>query len=146
MREWWTEAGEAARNTVTLTDTNRLVLAYQFERARLMHPQGFTMNLMGELISPDQGYAVGIMPDAFETVGDALDTLARIQDVLGWQNLCLGYWSQDGRDYIDVTVVTQSWEMAENLGRKARQLAIWDFSTGSEILLNNPHDGMVEAA
>jgi hypothetical protein len=136
MKEWWQEAGDAARNTATLTEANQLVLAFQFERARLSHPEGFTMDVYGEIISPDQGYAVGMTPSSFESVGDALSTLVSIQEEWGFRNLHLGYWQDDGQDYIDVVMVTRSREMVETLGRTMRQKAIWDFGTSSEIRLD----------
>jgi hypothetical protein len=140
--KWWTEVSEAARNTATLTPANQMVLAYQFTEARRAHPEGFTMDLFGNLVTPKSGYAVGMTPDSFDNVADALSTLAAIQEQWGFRNLHLGFWrdEQDGSEYVDVTMVTHSREMAEALGAKMRQRALWDFSTGSEIRLTVPSD------
>jgi hypothetical protein len=148
MKTWRLQLTEAARDTAQLTPANQVVLAFQFERARLAHPEGFTMNLYGECISPNKGYAVGMTPISFENVGDALDTLANIQSQWGFQNLHLGYWKdgQDGREYIDVTMVTSARKMAERLAWINEQRAIWDFGEGREIYLENPHDGREEGA
>lgn len=135
MKEWWTEASEAARNTAELTDANRLILAYQFERAKAANPQGFTMDLFGGLVHPSRGYAVGMTPISFDSVGDALDTLVAIQEQWGFRNLYLGFWKDEDREYIDVTMITTSWEMAEKLGERMKQPAIYDFSQNDVIIL-----------
>jgi hypothetical protein len=87
------------------------------------------MDVYGDLISPDQGYAVGMTPSSFESVGDALSTLVSIQEEWGFRNLHLGYWQDNGQDYIDVVMVTRSrGDGSRHLGRTMRQKAIWDFN------------------
>jgi hypothetical protein len=93
------------------------------------------MNLYGDLVNPDHGYAVGMTPISFESVADALDTLANIQEQYGFTNLYLGYWQDDDRAYIDVTMVTSSWEMAERLGEKMHQMGVYDFAAEDTIFL-----------
>lgn len=138
MKEWYTEVREAAQNTAALTAGNQMVLGYQFERARLAHPEGFTMDLYGRVVKPTQGYAVGMTPISFDNPSEALETLAAIQSQWGFRNLNLGYWKddQDGHEYIDVVMVTSSREMAERLGRINAQKAIWDFGASQEIRLD----------
>jgi hypothetical protein len=135
MKEWWLEAGDAARNTATLTEANQLVLAFQFERARITNPSGFTMDLYGDLISPKHGYAVALTPESFASVGDALSTLASMQEEWGFRNLHLGYWKDNGQEYIDVVMVTRSGEMARSLAFKMDQKAYYDFSAGKSVLV-----------
>jgi hypothetical protein len=60
-------------------------------------------------------------------VGDALSTLVSIQEEWGFRNLHLGYWQDDGQDYIDVVMVTRSREMARSLAFKMDQKAYYDF-------------------
>lgn len=121
----------------TLKPGNQLVLTYQFNRAREQHPEGFTMDTYGQLVKPATGYAVGMTLVSLTSVGDAIDTLARIQEATGFRNLYLGYWRDvDGQDYIDVSMVTTSFELAERLGISNRQKALWDFSTDSAIRLD----------
>jgi hypothetical protein len=140
MTTWWNEVRQAARNTAELTPANQMVLAYQFAHAREKSPDGFTMNLYGEVIHPENGYAVGITPTSFDNVADALDATARIQAEYGFANLHLGFWRDGSHDYIDVVMVTNNREMAERLGRRMNQHAIWDFSSGSEIWLKNEEE------
>jgi hypothetical protein len=126
---WQREARAIVDQSRVLNAQNQLVLAYQFERARASHPDGFTMDVDGRLYEASEGYAVGVHPESFENVADALDTMARLQEVMGFRNLYLGYWRDDrtGRTYIDVTMVTHSFETAMRLGRTMEQVAIWDF-------------------
>lgn len=151
-RNWAPEFRRTMDSLDELTPGNRRVLVYQFDLAREKHPEGFMMDVYGHLIYPAKGYAVGMTPQSETTVEDAIDTLARIQKETGFRNLYLGYWhdDQDGVDYIDVSMVTDSWPTAEVLGRTMRQKAVWDFSTDSAIRLDydmaaGGHD-MVEVA
>jgi hypothetical protein len=136
MDTWQNEVWQAAHNTAELTDGNKEVLAFQFEEAQQTNPDGFTMDVYGKLVKLDHGYSVGLTPDPFGDVRQAIAELARIQQQYGFQNLHLGFWRDNGRDYIDVVMVTQNQEMALILGRRMDQLAIWDFSTDSEIRLD----------
>jgi hypothetical protein len=136
MDTWQSTVRQAARNTAELTEANRLLLAYQFDQARESNPDGFTMNLYGEMIHRSQGYAVGLTLEPFASVADALSTLAALQAKYGFENLHLGFWRDEGVEYVDVVMVTSAREMALELGRKMEQLAIWDFGTESEIRLD----------
>lgn len=142
-RNWAPDIRRKIDELDTLTPQNQLLLAYQFNQAKEAHPEGFTMDLYGKLYHADRGYAVGMTPVSLTSVGDALDTLARVQEATGFRNLYLGYWhdDQDGQDYIDVTCVTESWEMAERLGETMYQKAVWDFSTDSAIRLDYDMEG-----
>lgn len=140
MVAWQQELRDAMKNTAAMTDGNRLVLAYQFEQAREKNPHGFTMNLYGEVLHPATGYSVALTPKSYSTIDGAIQAVGIIQDRLGFQDVGLGYWSDDGKDYIDVVMVTQHLSLAQALGEKNQQKAIWDFAAGSEIWLEAKND------
>lgn len=118
--------------------SNQLVLAWQFERAKREHPEGFTMDGYGRLYQDSAGYAVGVTPQSFANVADAIDTMARLQNTLGFRNLYLGYWrDDDGTEYVDVSMVTCSSDLAERLGRTMEQIAIYDFASQTSIRLDD---------
>jgi hypothetical protein len=145
---WQREARALIDDTRIATAPNQLLLAYQFEQARQSHPEGFTMDMDGQLYQGD-GYAVGVTPDSFENVADALDTLSRFQITMGFRNLYLGYWrdEQDGREYIDVVMVSHSCETAMRLGAMMEQVAVWDFGNERAIRLDDwrMREGMARA-
>lgn len=120
--------------TDALNESNRIILAYKFEEARRDHPDGFTMDVYGNIVERERGYVVSITRDSFDNLGDALDTMARFQEA-GFHPY-LGWWNDNGQDMIDLNFITTSWEYAERLGRRLRQQAIWDFSTDSAIRLD----------
>lgn len=138
LREWQRDVQQATATVDTLTPANQIVLAYQFNKETYLHPDGFTMDLFGNLHQPEEGYAVGMTPVSFPTAADALSTLAGIQEQWGFRNLYLGYWRDpaDGRDYIDVVMVTRARELAERLGIAMGQRAIYSFSDGADIRLD----------
>lgn len=126
------------RNLASLTPTNRLLLAYQFERAKKDNRDGFTMDAFGNLYQKKEGYAVAMTRDSFESLADALDTMDHMQQY-GFSNVHLGYWrddQDDGKEYVDVSMVTTSLALAQALGQRLAQKAVWDFSTDSAIRLD----------
>lgn len=137
MDAWFNEVRQAARNTASLTPANQIVLAYQFSQARVTHPEGFTMDLYGQVIHPEHGYVVGMTEFDLPNVADALTTLAHLEDTYGFQNLHLGFWRDpEGKDYIDVVMVTDSRELALTLGKQTHQRAVWDFATNGEVWID----------
>lgn len=145
QRNWTPDIRRQITALDTLTPGNQLLLAYQFNAAKEAHPEWFTMDVYGQLVKPAHGYAVGMTVQSLTSVGDALDTLARLQDAYGFRNLHLGFWRDvDGAEYIDVAMVTDSFEMAERLGITMEQKAIWDFGTDSAIRLD--YQDMLDAA
>lgn len=144
MDKWFDEVRQAAHNTATLTPANQLVLAYQFSQARTTHPDGFTMDLFGHVIEPHAGYAVGMTEFQMDNVADALTTLAHLQDTYGFTNLHVGFWrAPEGKEYVDVVMVTQSKELALSIGVQTKQRAIWDFAAKGEVWVvgNSAGDG-----
>lgn len=135
--QYITEIASALRGTNELTAANQMILAYRFTlaAARL---DGFTMDLDGNVITRDSGYAVAVTKDSFGNIADALETLTRLLEAQPRQGYHLGYWkdSADGRDYIDISYVTEMEEVARSLGRRLHQLAVWDFAAGAEIRLD----------
>ncbi len=131
------ELGQITRDIEALNEGNRAVLAFRFNEAAAQSRDGFTMDVYGRLYKADRGYAVAVTKDSFTNLADAIDTLARVQ-AFGFRNMFLGYWTdpQDGVECIDVSMVTSSFELAQALGRKFKQRAIWDFSTDSAIRLD----------
>lgn len=130
-----TEIAAIERRLTELTPTNRLLLAYQFEQAKVKHGDGFTMDVFGQLYTAERGYAVAVTRDSFKSLADALDTMDRVQK-WGFRNVYLGYWCDAGQEYVDVSLVTSSWEMAEQLGRKWEQKAVWSFKDDRAIRLD----------
>ena len=136
---WQQEARTIVDESRILSAPNQLLLAYQFEQARQAHPEGFTMDVDGQMYQGSEGYAVGVTPDSFENAADALDTLARLQIVMGFRNLYLGYWRDDqgGREYVDVVMVTRSFDTAMKLAATMEQVAVWDFGAERAIRLDD---------
>lgn len=136
---WQRDAQEAVNRSRNIGKGDALVLAYQFEQAKAENPNGFTLDTDGRLYQEAKGYAVGLTVDSFTNVADALDTLARLQEQYGFRNLYLGYWRDEETqvEYVDVTMITLSFEMAMRIGARQQQIAIWDFQFGRAVRLDD---------
>jgi hypothetical protein len=87
----------------------------------------------------EDSYVVSIYPERTKIVhGDPTkeqlaDFLKANSDLLKQPGNSLGTWRNDGKTYVDVVVSTADRKLAEALGQRYNQKAIWDARKGEEI-------------
>jgi hypothetical protein len=87
---------------------------------------GGTFTKEGTPVNPKRGSAVGVQN--YPTLADAFANARPGEHV--------GYWrDQDGTLHVDVVQLVTSKRKAIRLGRKAEQIAIYDFKRSQEIRL-----------
>ena len=94
----------------------------------------FDRNL--ELVTPESGFAVGMVRDSYAVFSlDDLDDLNHsILTVLGsFPGAYVGTWLNDGHIHVDPVQIVENRADALELARKMRQKAIYNFSTGETI-------------
>lgn len=86
------------------------------------------------------GYAVAAHPDrevilSEVTMGDLLEFMIRNADVLQLPGRIVGGWKdpEDGRVYLDVSILVEDRDEALQLAVDHDQLAIFDFASGQSI-------------
>lgn len=95
------------------------------------YPDGFTVNIKGETIAPQNGYAVGI-----EEIHDSSQLVPYVLDELkGQSSIYFGGWFSQERDIyvIDAVRILYSKDEAIALAVRHKQEAIYDFETGESI-------------
>jgi hypothetical protein len=78
-------------------------------------------------VNRESGFAVGI--HECDSIENALFQALRGQFVGWWRD------NDTGRVYVDIVSIVEDREVAEDLGRRYGQIAIWDFKNQSEIRL-----------
>ena len=105
--------------------------------ATFNHDGGTFDRLTGEPVTPTSGFAVA--------VPGGIHRFARIPEHTAMDVLSIdapdsvpyiGTWrDNDGQVYVDPVVILPDRESALILGRAFGELAVWDFSTGTEVRL-----------
>jgi len=103
---------------------------------------GGTFGRDGIAVTPTSGYAVGVAVGTYERISPNPDA-ADIDMV--WRHVAaeypdapyIGTWraSDDGYVHVDPVTILADRDAAILLGRTFRQVAIWDFTDGTEVTL-----------
>jgi hypothetical protein len=105
---------------------------------------GASLNKQLEVVSVNTGYLVSI-PSKYTKVltidTDYATMLKAMQDMSSEINVdgsgaYVGLWVNDGKLYIDLSINFNDLQVALNIAREFKQIAIWDAVNGKEIKIN----------
>lgn len=98
---------------------------------------GGSVNRLG--FAPLEGYMVGGKSWTLTCVPEMLDYYTVLDFVtahavaLSWNTVYIGWWTHEGRIYLDVCDNVQDYSSALELGRMRKEIAIYDLNEGVEV-------------
>lgn len=110
-----------------MTRSNFLIA--KFNDFRLLNPDGFTMNIWGDVYHSNFGFSVGV--ESCQTIDEAVAKRSIGQS--------FGYWKdQDGIEYIDLVKIVSTLEEAMEIALIYSQKAIYSFV--DQKVIDVPYD------
>lgn len=90
-------------------------------------------NVTVDIFEPPEGYQVGYLPIEENTYTDCIGKLQRWIDKMGNTKHQIGFWLDNGTLYVDESEHMLSCVEALKAGKERKELAVWDWSTMSEL-------------
>lgn len=126
-----------------LPDTDNLYFRFRAVLDHTFANGGATFDGTGAIINPATGFAVATGPQRSFDIAAVPDTFAKFCQMVReaaehaadprLMDPYFGTWINDGRMYVEPTVIIQDRESALDLARFTGQLAIYDFARGETI-------------